>query len=432
MDEGLTGEAWSGWVPSLELQDSHCEILEVLARQLCEPGPSWRTSMDSLARCSASCIVDCYAMTSQNVIPALFHVQDGPDSTPDDRKSAYTLLSLLSHIAESTKTKDPYPESSDSELLRSLRVAQDRVVLPDEARVVWFASGETPQDDVVVVERLGIRELSLGVWQLDGFTETEMPCAVQQGSEGTHALLLSWINRAFGSVVRFAITRAVQAKHPRVLLLGLGGGSLAHFVLQSHQGAVVDAVDANPAVVAAARQCFGLHSDRYGARLNVHVCDAAEFVRKSAVEGSGWDLVLVDLYSADSVPEECTTREFLKGACSLLTVLPDLGAQGLVAFNCSRELEQFHEIVWNAKAVRRAAGMDVDVILPVQGAPDSVVSHGQEKASIELECNGLECNGECDSDGENMVDNALILFSSQMACGLCGLAEVISREAGTY
>ena len=160
------------------------------------------------------------------------------------------------------------------------------------------------------------------------------------------------------------------------------------------------------------------------------MCDAAEFVRKSAVEGSGWDLVLIDLYSADSVAEECTTSEFLKGACSLLTALPGLGVQGLVAFNCSRELEQFDEIVWNAKAVRRAVGMDVDVILPVQGAPDSIVSHGQEKASIGLECNGAKVGNAI--DGENMVDNALILFSSQMACGVCGLAEVVSREAGTY
>jgi len=417
----------------LEFQDSDPEILEVLSRQLCGQGPSWRKAMDSLARCSASCMIDCYAMTSQNVIPALFHVQDDPDSTPDDRKSAFTLLGFLSNIAQSTQDKDPYPDSSDSEMLRSLRVEQERVVLPDGARVVWFTSGATPQDDVIVVERHGTRELSIGVWQLDGFTETEMPCAVEEGSEGTHAMLLSWINRAFGSVVRLAITRALQTDRPRVLLLGLGGGSLAHFILQSHPGAVVDAVDANPAVVAAARECFGLCSSRYGDRLVVHVCDAAEFVRKSGGEESRWDLVLVDLYSADSLPEECTTRDFLKGACSLLTTLPDLGAQGLVAFNCGRELEQFDEIVRNAQAIQRAVGMDVNVILPVQGAPDAIVSNGQEKAGIDLECNST--NGhECDDDtcSENMIDNALILFSSQTACGVCGLAEVVSREAGKY
>ena len=431
-------DAWSCWVPATKATGD-IEILEVLARQLCEPdSESWREAMESLACCCASHITDCYAISGQNAIPALMRVQDDPDAAPEDRKSAATLLGLLSHIAHSTADTDPFPECSDSQLLQALHPEDGRVGLPDGVRILRHTVGEEPQEDVVVVERLGNKELSLGVWQLDGFTETEMPCTVPEGSEGAHALLLSWINRAFGAVVRLAVSRAVQPETPRVLLLGLGGGTLAHLVLQSHPGAVVDAVELNPAVVDAAQQCFGLGVDRYNGRLTVHVSEAAEFVCKFRGEAS-WDLVLVDLYSADSLPELCTTTEFFEAVCSLLTTVPGEGAHGLVAFNCGRELEEFENVVSNAQAVHQQNGkaangecaeaaptLQVDVVYPLDG-PDSVVELvALEKATADVECSSGE--QENHRSEENLIDNALILFSHE--AGL--MAQTVAREAGEY
>lgn len=77
----------------------------------------------------------------------------------------------------------------------------------------------------------------------------------------------------------------------RVLLLGLGGGGLARYLLTALPAVRIDALELRPAVVAVARDWFGLPADR---RLSVHCTDALEFI--AAAPEKAWDLVLVDLY----------------------------------------------------------------------------------------------------------------------------------------
>jgi spermidine synthase len=77
----------------------------------------------------------------------------------------------------------------------------------------------------------------------------------------------------------------------RILLIGLGGGSLARFLLARLPRTTITAVDSDPEMPVIARRWFGLPEDP---RLAVHVGDGGDWL----TPGADWDLVLVDAFDA--------------------------------------------------------------------------------------------------------------------------------------
>jgi spermidine synthase len=93
------------------------------------------------------------------------------------------------------------------------------------------------------------------------------------------------------SYTRAMLAPLLLAPTPRrVLLVGLGGGSLAKFLLHHYPDLQVDVVELREQVVAVARDWFGLP---VLPRLNITVDDAGSFVR--AATGS-YDLILIDAF----------------------------------------------------------------------------------------------------------------------------------------
>jgi precorrin-6B methylase 2 len=76
----------------------------------------------------------------------------------------------------------------------------------------------------------------------------------------------------------------------RVLLLGLGGGAIVAALVQRFPDVVVDAVEIDAVVVAAARANF----KGWEANTHVHVADANTFVRACRTQ---YDVVVIDIYS---------------------------------------------------------------------------------------------------------------------------------------
>ena len=108
-------------------------------------------------------------------------------------------------------------------------------------------------------------------------------------------------------------------RHPagRGLMLGFGGGCGTVGLLHQFPGLEMDAIDADPAMVAMAREFHPLagHYEKAG-RLRLHVADAHDFVEQS---GGGYDFVIADLcVNADwlgRVDAEPLIRS-LAGVCS--------------------------------------------------------------------------------------------------------------------
>lgn len=79
----------------------------------------------------------------------------------------------------------------------------------------------------------------------------------------------------------------------RVLILGLGGGSLAKFLLHHFPQLHIDAVELRPLVADIARHFFGLPKD--DPRLHLHFGAAEDFLT-AAEHSKHYDLILIDLF----------------------------------------------------------------------------------------------------------------------------------------
>jgi spermidine synthase len=114
--------------------------------------------------------------------------------------------------------------------------------------------------------------------------------------------------------VRAMLVSLAMVRDPeRVLIIGLGGGSLPMFLHRHYPKADIDVVDIDPAVVEVARDYFGFRED---SRLRAHVEDGRKFIEQCE---KPYDLILLDAFGSDSIPRHLTTREFLEAVRRALT-----------------------------------------------------------------------------------------------------------------
>ena len=119
----------------------------------------------------------------------------------------------------------------------------------------------------------------------------------------------------------FHLALAIKPDIERVLVIGLGGGSVVKRMWRDYPETRIDAVEIDPEVVAIARELFELPDDD---RINVAVGDGREFLRDC---GQTYDLVIVDAFDDDHVPVHLTTEQFF---CE---VRDHLTQDGVLAFN---------------------------------------------------------------------------------------------------
>jgi spermidine synthase len=156
----------------------------------------------------------------------------------------------------------------------------------------WRLRRPANDDAVYVTEKFGVRSLHIGSDTIQSSMRIARP-----------------------NDLELAYTRSMMAfllfneRPDRVLMIGLGGGSLAKFVYHRMPETVTEAVEINPQVVAVARRLFEVPvADE---RLIVRVCDGAEFVSR---EGPAFGAVLVDGYDGEAQVAELSSGAFYQ-AC---------------------------------------------------------------------------------------------------------------------
>ena len=143
-------------------------------------------------------------------------------------------------------------------------------------------------ESVYVSERHGVRSLHIGSDTVQSSMRLTRP----------NDLELSYTRSMMGFLL---FAPAPQ----KVLMIGLGGGSLAKFIYHRLPGTRVQAVEVNPRVVAIARQSFHVPAD--GERFEVLVADGAAHVEREDVFA---DVALIDGYEADAHVEELASPAF--------------------------------------------------------------------------------------------------------------------------
>ena len=101
----------------------------------------------------------------------------------------------------------------------------------------------------------------------------------------------------------------VNPEPKRILMVGLGGGSLPRTFAALFPEAEQDIVEIDEAVVRVAEEYFLFEPTE---RMEVHVRDARVFVKRALAAGETWDYVMLDAFTGDYIPEHLMTREFLE------------------------------------------------------------------------------------------------------------------------
>ncbi len=122
--------------------------------------------------------------------------------------------------------------------------------------------------------------------------------------------------------------------HPkRVLVVGLGGGVLPMALSRMFPDAGIDIVEIDPAVIKIARQFFGFNPSP---NVRVFEEDGRVFVKRAGKSSQHYDLIMLDAFDHDYIPEHLLTREFLLEVKALLT------ENGVLAANTFSSSRLYH------------------------------------------------------------------------------------------
>jgi predicted membrane-bound spermidine synthase len=125
--------------------------------------------------------------------------------------------------------------------------------------------------------------------------------------------------------LRYAQVMTIATIYPaatgKILMLGLGGGSISNYLGRFMPAAAITTVEIDPGVITAARTYFGL---RESERMRYRALDGRVFLNRNS---ELYDLILLDAYRGGYVPFHLLTREFYT------LVRQRLAPGGAAAFN---------------------------------------------------------------------------------------------------
>ena len=116
----------------------------------------------------------------------------------------------------------------------------------------------------------------------------------------------------------------VQPNPRSILIIGLGGGTLPVALNELLPEARIDVVEIDPIVVEVAKRYFNFKTN---AHIKVHVQDGRVFIKRAQFQNTQYDLVILDAFNGDYIPEHLMTKEFLEEVRDLL------GPSGTIAAN---------------------------------------------------------------------------------------------------
>jgi len=164
-----------------------------------------------------------------------------------------------------------------------------------------------------------------GKWKIHRSADNEVSVQVSE-KDGIRSLHLgsetvqSSMRVADPTELVLSYTRAMMAfllfnPHPRrMLMIGLGGGSLAKFVYRHMPTVHITVVESQSRVIAAARQYFHVPADDH--RFRVELAEGSQWV---AANSKSCEVLLVDGYDGYEQVPELASEGFYADACAALS-----------------------------------------------------------------------------------------------------------------
>ena len=170
-------------------------------------------------------------------------------------------------------------------------------------------AGDSAYHHVIVRDRIGkFRELTFGL-----MIQSRM-----------------WLHDPFGPggsyTDAFHMTRLMRPNAHRILLIGLGGGTVPKQMTRYYDDTTIDVVEIDPLIVDLSKQYFQV---RESDRLRIHVADGRTFLSRS---NETWDSIFIDAYTTTryggTIPPNLVTKEFFTEAAR------HLNPGGVLHFHC--------------------------------------------------------------------------------------------------
>jgi spermidine synthase len=185
---------------------------------------------------------------------------------------------------------------------------------------------------------------------LDGCTQSEMriddPCAL--------------VNEYTRKMMGFL---ALQPRPVRILIIGLGGGSLVKYCHRHLPTTLITAVEIDPDVLALRSQFLVPPDDD---RLTVIQADGADHVARMADRGERINAILVDAYDHTGIANAVVERSFIENTKHIL------GTNGVFVMNLVAESDDAKRHI---ETVRRVFG--AAVVVAMQRSDNLVIFAGQ-------------------------------------------------------
>lgn len=102
----------------------------------------------------------------------------------------------------------------------------------------------------------------------------------------------------------------------KILIVGLGGGTMSNTLHQLYPNAIIENVEIDPAVIKVARQYFSFFEND---NITSKVQDGRIYVKRAAMKKQKYDWIILDAFNGDYIPEHLLTKEFLQETKALLS-----------------------------------------------------------------------------------------------------------------
>jgi spermidine synthase len=219
---------------------------------------------------------------------------------------------------------------------------------------------ETEYNDIFITKRG--RELTMS-FQLKGYDYTESIANLADPDD---------------LPVRYTQIMTVGMLYPpevrRVLMIGLGGGSISSYLGRFMPDLIIDTVEVDPGVITAAKTYFGMIATP---RVRYHEGDGRVFLNRNK---ETYDLILVDAFHGGYVPFHLLTREFYT------LVKQRLAPGGAAAFNVHDGTKLYASTLMTLRAVFPGVHLfssgtgEMITVATAEAAPDGATLASRAKA----------------------------------------------------
>ncbi len=133
---------------------------------------------------------------------------------------------------------------------------------------------------------------------------------VHRGDRNQTCVMVNERERLVFDYTRMSFAGLLLKPDPqRILVIGLGGGSIPLTFSDLFPEAQIDIVEIDEAVVSVAEEFFFFEETP---NMRVFVDDGRPFIKRAGLRGDVYDYIVLDAFSGDYIPEHMLTREFLE------------------------------------------------------------------------------------------------------------------------